>query len=628
MSVVPVSANQWTLTEFNAGTEMKRLNVIGTGTPHDIKFSPDGKLLAVATGRGVYLYDGTTFEQSGFIDVNDSVSAIAFSPDGNVLAVAVDGKTSLWNVLSGQNILELEGGMIHIFSLVYGRGGYVAAMGGECRGCGTPVQGMILWNARTGRQIYAEHEIWYGTTALTFTNDGKELVFGGNRGVTIIESETGKLVGIYNGSKDAHFPYNLMFNNDETHFIISTYFHNEFTTIANIATQKESRLSRCGIYITRAREIGACSKQKNMILIDGMNGQEINSFDMDVDAETLREMFALSPNGKFLVYYGKYGIYVLETNTGSKIKNLNFTDFTSAQVGVVEIDGNRQYIAATLSHDGQVDIFNMQTGELVRKLNLDCCEITGFNFAPDHRTFATVDTKVLRLWDLLTGTVIYERDLKDDFSGPIAFSPDGSSVFLARIAEDYVLEFNLQTGKSKNQGHNSYAYDYADPFAVDNYHFNIKGNLVTLDYERNGDEYYPLFNDAITGEKIVIPYNTISDAQFLETFAISSVGKYLAFGNVDGIFVWDTALHMQLSHLDGHEFRGGDGWMGAIRSLMFNPQSNLLVSVGWDETTRLWNITSGTELRHVNVCCSASFTPDGRYLVTAGDGVIRVWGIP
>lgn len=61
---------------------------------------------------------------------------------------------------------------------------------------------------------------------------------------------------------------------------------------------------------------------------------------------------------------------------------------------------------------------------------------------------------------------------------------------------------------------------------------------------------------------------------------------------------------------------------------MFNAQSNLLASVGWDGTTRLWSVKTCNQLRVLNVCCSASFTPDGRYLVTAGDGVMRVWGIP
>jgi len=628
MIVAPVSANPLTLNELNAGMEMKRLNVIGTGIPHDIKFSPDGKLLAVATGRGVFIYDAIKFEQKSFIDVNDSVSAIAFSPDGNVLAVGIDGKASLRNVLSGQNILELEGEMISISSLGYGRGGYLAALGGECRGCGTPVLGMILWDAKSGRQIYAEHEIPYSTSALTFTDDGKQLIFGGKRGVTIIESETGKLVNIYNGGKDSHFPYTMALTNDETHFIISTSFFNELSMIADLATQEESRLSHCGLYITRAREIAACSKQKSIVIIDGVNGQEIKSLEIDVDAEILREMFALSPDGNFLVYYGKYGLYILETGSGNKIKTLYFTDFTSAQAGIVEIDGIEKHVAGTLTYSGQVEIFDIQTGGLTRTLSLDCCKITGFAFAPDRQTVATVDTTILRLWDLQLSESIYEVDLKEDFSGPLAFSPDGSRVFLTHIAEDHVLELNLQSGKIIDQGKNSYAYDYADPFAVDNFHFNRQGNLVMFEYEKEGAEYHLSFRDVVTGVKSILPYNAVSDGQFLETFAISADGEYLAFGNPEGIFVWDIASQKQLLRFDKHEFRGGDGWIGSIRSLMFNPQSNLLVSVGWDETTRLWSVTTGNELRTLNVCCSANFTPDGHFLITAGDGAIRVWGIP
>ncbi len=370
LEVVPIPEHPLALTEFNAGTEMKRLNIIGTGTAHDVKFSSDGTRLAVATGRGIYLYDGATFEQNGFIDVNDSVSAIAFSPDGNVLAVAVDGKASLWNVNSGKQMISLDGGMIYISKLAFGLGGHVAALGGECRGCGTAVVGMILWNVATGQQVYVEHDIYYDTSALMFTKDGEKLIYGGNKGITTIDSNTGKLLKIYEGSKDANFPFNLEFNNDKSHFIISTFFRNEITMIADEATQVETPLYECGLQIARAKEIGACIKDKNMVIFDGMIGQKIRDFDIDANIDEFQD-FVLSPDGGFAIvysYYGHYGVYIIDTITGNIIKTLDITDFTSAQVGIANIDGSEKYIAATLGSNGQADIYDLQTGGLIRTI--------------------------------------------------------------------------------------------------------------------------------------------------------------------------------------------------------------------------------------------------------------------
>jgi len=142
------------------------------------------------------------------------------------------------------------------------------------------------------------------------------------------------------------------------------------------------------------------------------------------------------------------------------------------------------------------------------------------------------------------------------------------------------------------------------------------------------EEKKPVIEDVATKKKIVVSIETKSDNDFVEAFAVSSDGKYLAIGTPTDIFVWDLETLKLHSTLSGHESLGADGWFGKIRSLLFSPQSDLLVSVGWDKTTRLWNIDSGSQIRRLNVCCSASFTPDGRYLVTAGDGAIRVWGIP
>jgi WD40 repeat protein len=115
----------------------------------------------------------------------------------------------------------------------------------------------------------------------------------------------------------------------------------------------------------------------------------------------------------------------------------------------------------------------------------------------------------------------------------------------------------------------------------------------------------------------------------IDATAISPEGRYFSFGTYDGhLQVWDLKTQSLISAFAGHPAIATNAYIFSIIRLNFSPQSNLLVSVGRDGTTRLWNIKTGTELRRLNVCCYADFTPDGRYLVTAGDGVIRVWGIP
>ena len=630
IEAIPNTFSPLTLTESNAGTEMKLLNTIGTGTASDIKFSPDGKSLAIATGRGIFLYDGMSFEQTGFIEMNNPVSAIAFSSDGEILALAMDGKTSLLNINSGQKIMDLDGELVSVIKLVYGVGGYVAAIGGTCKGCGSPQIGVILWDAKTGHQVFSQKDIWFTTIALEFTSDGEQLLFG-DGGISIIDTETGKEIASYNSGKSLisaaiDAPYNIILNGDGTKLFVSSY--EESNETFDITKQTSTPFPLCEIYITGNGKLGACSKEQKIILFDLQNGNEIESIDIDIDASSLYDMFVLSPDSKFLVYYGTTGINIIELATKEKFTEIELTDFGIAEAGIIEIDGVERYTVATLTYSGEVEIYDLQTGELIRKLKSDCCEINGFNFAPDRKTFATIEENLLEFWDLQTGRSIYKKGLELDYSGPIAFSPDGSHIFLTELIEDHITELDLQSGNITKPGDNAYPYSYADSFAVNNYNFNYLGNFIKLGFQKNSGKSYPSFEDVETGEKIVLPVEIISDPDYIEAFSLSSDSQYLAYGNLKGIFVWDIKEIKLQSTLTGHESQGADGWQGSIKSLLFNPQSNLLVSVGRDETIRLWNARFGTELRRLNVCCSVDFTSDGRYLITYGNGVAYIWGIP
>ena len=85
---------------------------IGKGAANDITFSPDGTQFAVATDIGIWIYDAKTGAEITVLKQPDGgYGKIAFSPDGNLLACATGsdgrGEVQLWDKAAGQLITTL-----------------------------------------------------------------------------------------------------------------------------------------------------------------------------------------------------------------------------------------------------------------------------------------------------------------------------------------------------------------------------------------------------------------------------------------------------------------------------------------------------------------------------------------
>lgn len=65
----------------------------------EIAYSPNGRLLAVASSIGIYLYDAETLEEVRYLESDARVLSVAFSPDGQTLASGSgDYTVRLWGL--------------------------------------------------------------------------------------------------------------------------------------------------------------------------------------------------------------------------------------------------------------------------------------------------------------------------------------------------------------------------------------------------------------------------------------------------------------------------------------------------------------------------------------------------
>ncbi len=76
---------------------------IGKGSINKIQYSPNGKLLAVVSSIGVWLYDVNSGEAHALLAGHtDKINNVTFSSDGKILASASeDGSIRLWDVATG-----------------------------------------------------------------------------------------------------------------------------------------------------------------------------------------------------------------------------------------------------------------------------------------------------------------------------------------------------------------------------------------------------------------------------------------------------------------------------------------------------------------------------------------------
>lgn len=157
-----------------------------------VRFSPDGKLLAVGGQREVRIFEPASGKLLTTLTGHAGlVRSLAFSPDGKQLAAAgglahIGGEIKIWDVLSHQLLQTMQGHKDCIYSVAWSRDGKLIASGSYDRL-------VKLWDAATGKESKTLQDHIDAVFAVAFSPDGKHLASASqDRTVKIWEISSGK----------------------------------------------------------------------------------------------------------------------------------------------------------------------------------------------------------------------------------------------------------------------------------------------------------------------------------------------------------------------------------------------------------------------------------------------------
>jgi WD40 repeat protein/serine/threonine protein kinase/tetratricopeptide (TPR) repeat protein len=127
--------------------------------------------------------------------------------------------------------------------------------------------------------------------------------------------------------------------------------------------------------------------------------------------------------------------------------------------------------------------------------------------------------------------------------------------------------------------------------------------------------------DAATGDVLIdrIPGPGVG----VYSVAFSPDGKHVALAGTGQVDVWDLASQRLVRSLRGHTY--------VVCEVAFSPDGHYLASGGVDKTIRVWDWTTGAELRtlaHEAPVAGLAFSPDGSQIASGSGNALKLWSVP
>ncbi len=568
--------------------------------------SPDGRLLAVATGRRIQLWrldgleiyavleghsdlvwgiafapDGDTLFSSSadhtvrqwgvdqlevrrvFHDHNEWVWSVAVGPDGRLVAGGgANGVIYIWDAHSGEVLNELHGHAGRIRTLAFGRHGDLLASGSQDRT-------IRLWATESGRLVRTLVGHGDEVTAVAFGPESQRLLSGsGDKTLRVWDRHTGAEQHQFQDHRSTIAA--IAIHPDGTMAASGSY--NGLIRLWDLDQERLKRILKAHSQAVRAITFHAGGNQ----LISGSYDRSVRFWDTETGQlqHTIKghafqiRAIVYSPDGSSLATCGSdYAARVWDIGNGQVRRVLRgHTRWVAAAAY-----HPTSPILATGSYDRTVRLWHAQTGRLQSILE-GRNWIWDVAFSPDGTLLAAAgaDPEIL-LWDMATEKLRVRLQGHTDSVSTLAFRADG--VALASSSEDRTIRLWLtKTGETVRvlRGHDSPVSFVR--FTPDD------GRLISVG--KNGVVHRWDTSTVRPEQRWLLPVGTVL------SLALSPDGRRLAAADEDGqVYLLDLTREQEWKSLEAGE--------SPISSLTFSPSGKVLAGGSLDGTVHLWNPHKG-----------------------------------